>query len=384
MLLSSVLVLGSYLPGAPVLGLMSYVVGLELGIMWLVCVPLVGAVVALAFSWAEAEPLLVGGRCGGVARSGRRARHRAEHEERCHRHGAHIELLDAFGVGPAPGVRPDADVTCTTFAGHPLKFAVFRPRAPWTGAAPILFYVHGGGWIGGGRLLHSGDLRWLADHGLLVLSAEYSLSTKKLHLWHAVQGQIGCALVWTTTHARRYGGDPGRVSLTGDSAGGNLALDTAYLSAAGKLPSSCGGRTPRISAVTALYPIADPAALYHSDVPIAGSIARDMATDYTGGSPERYPERYAAITPASHLTHRPPPTLLVAPENDHLVPKGGTIRLAEAARRAGVTVELVEVPFADHGFDATAGSIGEQAYRQLTLHWLARHGRVAADSLQVR
>jgi acetyl esterase/lipase len=43
--------------------------------------------------------------------------------------------------------------------------------------------------------------------------------------------------------------------------------------------------------------------------------------------------------------------------------------------RAGVDVEVVAVPCADHAFDGRSGSIGQQAYRQLTAKWLRDHGR---------
>jgi acetyl esterase len=53
----------------------------------------------------------------------------------------------------------------------------------------------------------------------------------------------------------------------------------------------------------------------------------------------------------------------------------GTYRFADRARAAGVEVELVAVPYADHVFDARHGSIGQQAYRQVTARWLRDHGQ---------
>ena len=70
-----------------------------------------------------------------------------------------------------------------------------------------------------------------------------------------------------------------------------------------------------------------------------------------------------------------PPTLMILGGADHLVPNAGAYRFAEQARAAGVQVELVTVPYADHGFDARPGSIGQQAYRQLTAQWLRSHGQ---------
>jgi acetyl esterase/lipase len=100
-----------------------------------------------------------------------------------------------------------------------------------------------------------------------------------------------------------------------------------------------------------------------------------MASAYTGGSPAEFPQRYAAISSATHLGATAPPTLILFGAADHLVPTEGTYRFAELARAAGVDVELVAVPYADHVFDARSGSIGQQGYRQLTAKWLRDHGQ---------
>jgi acetyl esterase/lipase len=100
-----------------------------------------------------------------------------------------------------------------------------------------------------------------------------------------------------------------------------------------------------------------------------------MASAYTGGSPQQFPDRYARIASESHIAAGAPPTLIIVGEADHLVPVDGTYRFAERARSAGIDVDLVAVPYADHVFDALGGSIGEQAYRQLTARWLRTHGQ---------
>jgi dipeptidyl aminopeptidase/acylaminoacyl peptidase len=100
-----------------------------------------------------------------------------------------------------------------------------------------------------------------------------------------------------------------------------------------------------------------------------------MTERYTGGTPQQFPDRYARVTSAAHISPAAPPTLVILPEADHLVPTAGTYRFVDAARSAGVEVDLVTVPYADHVFDARPGSIGQQAYRQLTAKWLRQHGQ---------
>ncbi len=208
-----------------------------------------------------------------------------------------------------------------------------------------------------------------------MISVDYTLSSADRHLWDVTQGQIGCALGWVVANAPKYGGDPTRLSVSGHSAGGNLAINTAYLAAAGRLPSLCGGASPRVAAVSAMYPVVDPAGLYDNPDRALGGRSRAMAAAYTGGSPQQFPGRYASISSATYISAGAPPTLLIVGAADHLVPVGATYRFAERATQAGVAVGLVAVPYADHVFDGRPGSIGQQAYRQLTARWLRDHGQ---------
>jgi acetyl esterase/lipase len=255
-----------------------------------------------------------------------------------------------------------------------LRLSIYRPRGSAL-HAPVLVYIHGGGWIAGDRGGHGADLRWFADHGWLTIGVDYPLSSGARHLWDVTQDQIGCALAWVAKNASTYGGDASRLSLSGDSAGGNLAINGAYMAANGKLRSSCGGRLPAISAVSALYPVVDPAGFFNNDASVLAGTSRDMAEAYTGGSPQQFPDRYAAISSETYISAGAPPTLIIVGEADHLVPVEGTYRFTERARSVGVDVKLVAVPYADHVFDARRGSVGQQAYRQLTARWLEAHGQ---------
>ena len=290
------------------------------------------------------------------------------------RAGADIDLLDTFGIGQTKWAPPDVEPIYSTFDGEPLRLSVYRPRGT-PSHAPVLVYIHGGGWIAGDRSAHGADLRWFADQGWLTIGVDYALSSNQRHLWDLTQDQIGCALAWIADNASTYGGDASRLSLSGDSAGGNLAINAAYMAATGKLKSSCGGRLPAISAVSALYPVVDPAGFFNNDAPALAGTSREMAEAYTGGSPQQFPDRYAAISSGTYISPAAPPTLVIVGEADHLVPVEGTYRFTERVRSAGVDVELVAVPYADHVFDARRGSIGQQAYRQLTARWLEAHGQ---------
>ena len=181
-------------------------------------------------------------------------------------------------------------------------------------------------------------------------------------------------MAWIAANAAQFGGDPSRVALWGDSAGGALVLTVSYMVNAGTLRPSCAGALPHIAATVALYPIVDVAQLYHNDDFNAGIFARYMATSYTGGAPEQYPDRYAVVSANSYVTSAAPPTLLVLASSDHLLPAGPALRLAEQVRAAGAEARVIVFPFAEHAFDDQSGTIGSQFVRIKSVQFLAAHG----------
>ena len=100
---------------------------------------------------------------------------------------------------------------------HPSRHA----PPPW----PIVFYVHGGGF----RIL-SKDTHWImglgfARRGYIVFNVSYRLAPK--HRYPAAIEDVCRAFEWVMENAERYGGDPSRVVLAGESAGANLATSLA-------------------------------------------------------------------------------------------------------------------------------------------------------------
>jgi len=97
---------------------------------------------------------------------------------------------------------------------------LYRPAA---GAAPLVVYLHGGGWTIGSVGSHDRVCRRLArDAGCAVLSLDYRLAPE--HPWPASVDDTVAALRWVASAPAELGGDaPGAVAVGGDSAGGTLA-----------------------------------------------------------------------------------------------------------------------------------------------------------------
>ncbi|WP_433786294.1 alpha/beta hydrolase [Actinomycetospora sp. CA-101289] len=279
--------------------------------------------------------------------------------------GGGVDPLRAIALTGSGGGAPDEHpVYLTTPEGQDLHLAVTRPRAG-TGPAPVLVWVHGGGWVSGSELDRADDARRLAGEGWLVVSVEYTLAAPGRPTWDVAGPQVACALARVAEHAGEYGGDPGRLVVGGDSAGGQLAVSVGYRAAAGTQASACPSPVPVPRAIATLYPAVDLADTYRR-----GDGARDFAVVYTGGTPEQVPDRYRAVAGVEAITPGAPPTLAVVPTRDRLVPPGGADRFVDAARAAGVDARRVDVPFADHAFDVgPAGSLGHQAATSVLERW---------------
>jgi acetyl esterase/lipase len=217
--------------------------------------------------------------------------------------------------------------------------------------------VHGGGWRSGER----GDFpswdAWLADEGYVVFDIDYRLSPPPS--WRDAPSDVACAVGWVKENAARYGVDPERVVLMGRSAGGHLALLTAYKEGRAATAPGCAARDVRdtgVAAVVAFYPPTDLSRL--SSMGYLAGMDR-----FLGGSPGTVPERYRHLSPVSHVDPGDPPTFLAYGGADRIVPPGLSELFAERLREAGVPHRLVELPWANHTFDFLWGGWGSQITR---------------------
>lgn len=315
--------------------------------------------------------------------------------------GTRIDLLALTGIGQA-GAAPDTEplLLDDIEAGQQLRLGVWYPRdadgrtltaeqvrAAHPEGVPVVVLVHGGGWSNGNRLnpMTRGQADWLARQGYLAIAVDYPLSTSALHTWQLAESRTACGLAWVGAHAAEYGGDAERLALVGDSAGGHLALALTYRQALGTLPdypASCGGQVPGVDAVLTEYPIADPAGFHDNPDLVMGPFVAERAQRYTGGTPAQVPARYEAIDPVALLGQVAdaglaadlPPTLIVAGEQDHVVPVAGAVALDARLTEAGAPHETHIVPYTDHVFDLNPGSAVSQLWRHRSLALLEEAG----------
>ena len=260
----------------------------------------------------------------------------------------------AFRLGdeqPMPAFRADVaevrDLTLDTAAGS-VRARLYHP-APGT-TLPLLFFMHGGGWVFGTIDTHDPLCRALASAAeIAILSLEYPLSPE--HRYPVALDTMRAALATAVDQADALGIDPARIAVGGDSAGGNLSA-ALCLAARDK-----GG--PAIAHQLLLYPVIDndfSRASYSENASgylLSSAMMQWFWAQYLGDA-DTAAEPFAAPIRAASLAGLPSATIITA-EYDPLRDEGN----AYAARLAaeGVEVSHTQVPDVIHGFASMLGML---------------------------
>jgi acetyl esterase/lipase len=231
----------------------------------------------------------------------------------------------------------------------PVPVRIYTPESP-TGAG--LVWAHGGGFVGGDLDMREAD--WTAREvaaraGAVVVSVDYRLAVDGVH-YPVPHDDVVAAVAWTRDNPAALGIDPGRISIGGASAGGNLAAGAAlklrdrdgwqpsalvfvYGVAHAVVPPPSPGLA---AALTELPPLLAPA---------PGSRDDFLTVNYLGG-PLSTADGYAM--PALAVLDGLCPTVVINAEYDDLRASGEAFTAALAV--AGVDVRQVTVPGVLHGF----------------------------------
>jgi acetyl esterase len=85
------------------------------------------------------------------------------------------------------------------------------------GPAPVLIFLHGGGFIRGDKAEREAVGHYFSRHGVLVIVPNYRLGPR--HRWPAGPEDVTSVLEWARSHVAAHGGDPDHIVLAGESAG---------------------------------------------------------------------------------------------------------------------------------------------------------------------
>ncbi len=228
-----------------------------------------------------------------------------------------------------------------------LKLDVYRPERNVTGASCLM--VHGGSFIMGDRAMK--PCRFVAtrlvEQGITVASLDYRLVQQNGVLPRPVR-DVKAAMRYWADHAEAHGADPARVTLTGLSAGGALALlalawrdDEPLL----QVPAGRSLKTPPVQRMASIYGVTDFPAFRRGLTP--------LLRRWVTGSDD--PARWRALSPLS-VAGFETPLLQLHGDADTVVPLEHSTALDAARRAAGKSVETHVYPGAPHAFFAQVGS----------------------------
>jgi acetyl esterase/lipase len=232
------------------------------------------------------------------------------------------------------------DVTYPT-GGGTQKARVYMPAGA-KGPLPVILYIHGGGWVIADLDVYDSSPRALAKGvNAVVVSIEYRHAPEAK--FPAAHDDANAAYKWVLANAAKWGGDPDKAAVVGESAGGNMAVNVAITARDKKM------RTP--ASVIAVYPVADSNMATASKVKYAAAKPLDtpmLAWFFTNllKSPAEALDKRLNLVGAD-LKGLPPTTIILA-EIDPLHDDGAN--LADKLKAAGVTTEIREFPGVTHEF----------------------------------
>lgn len=206
---------------------------------------------------------------------------------------------------------------------------------------PTLIYFHGGGWVEGERTSRFLGLLPYLERGWCVVNVDYRLLDKT--------NLIGClddcndAINWVLENSLKYKFDPDRLYLSGESAGGHLALLTGMMDQSTRKSVLSNPKDRNIAGIINWYGITDilQAIKFWND-----SSYTKMISDKWEGDLEMY---YDLTSPINYVSQHTPPILSIHGDADVNVEIEQSIALHKRLDVEKIKNRLIKVPGKKHG-----------------------------------
>jgi acetyl esterase len=230
-----------------------------------------------------------------------------------------------------PSLLPDRVIVYKQVDGRALELRVFLPEG-WTPAdhRACFHIIHGGGWGGMDPSRMYPFASDFADrHGMVGISVQYRLYKPGSTTVFECVKDARSSVRHVRAHAAELGIDPGKIVVSGGSAGGHLAASTALFDgvdeAGDDLSVSC-----RPDALILLFPVID--------------------TSPEGYGNAKIGERWRELSPVHHVRAGLPPTLVFHGTGDTVTPFAGAKAFQEAMLAAGNRCGLDVHEGGKHGY----------------------------------
>lgn len=222
-------------------------------------------------------------------------------------------------------------------------------------SAPVVVYIHGGGWVSGDSHLQPGSVEADVESDLLAkgwvfISINYRLAPSSP--WPAPIEDAKCAIRFVRAHADSYRIDPERIAVMGASAGGQLA---SLVGLTGNQPLFVQGdyldESSAVSAVVDEYGPADLTSPDWADSKVVPELSEKTFGERVG----HVSATLIAASPVTYVHPGAPPFFVVQGREDDLVPATQSEELVERLRQAGDQATLLMVEHANHGLVPAGG-----------------------------
>lgn len=221
---------------------------------------------------------------------------------------------------------------------------------------PAIVFFFGGGWKAGSPGQFEPHCRYLAQRGIVAITADYRVSSR-----HGVKPQqcvadAKSAIRWVRQNAKRLGVDPKRIAAGGGSAGGHLAAATATLPDFDEAEED-HSISSKPNALVLFNPAVQLAPLKHFN-PFSEEKLADLQ-QRTDGQAEK-------LSPVHHLRRGTPPTVIFHGTADTAVPYSTVEHFTALMKNGGNRCQLVTFEGRPHGF-FNPGRGRDDASRQKSL-----------------
>ena len=255
--------------------------------------------------------------------------------------------------------------------------------------APVLMYIHGGAWIAGSKLTvnnnrFNGAFNALRNQGYFIISPDYTLARNGKSPFPMCIEDIFYAIDWMKLHAIEYNWDMNQLVLLGESAGGHLAMMTAFSN-----PEDFGLHLEKqpIHALIDVYGPSDLVNLYHANTTdsinelinrLPASLAEqlDLAKLLVGFQPSE--NQHAAdsimehLSPINYLTNEAPPMLLIHGKADQIVPVDQSYELQKRLDSLAIPNEAYYYDQVNHGFFEATNSQKQDIQKRI-IEFISQH-----------
>ncbi|WP_241981253.1 alpha/beta hydrolase [Cryobacterium algoritolerans] len=204
---------------------------------------------------------------------------------------------------------------------------------------PVYIYFHGGGWTSGDKAPLTKYCASQAADGMIVVNANYRMATH-FQLKHMLE-DANEVLDWVARHIQRFGGDPTRIVLGGDSAGGHIAALLAASAYEPKLAAYYGIRPQvdpeNLRGLVQHCSIADVSVMFERGFVLSLNFLRMLLPQRGRGLVLRAAARF--MSPIEWLDSGFPPVFVTTSERDYFY--RANLNFIAALRRRSIAVDTL-------------------------------------------